>query len=153
MKYIDVDALLSKLPDDLPYKASVKRVLIQAPTVDVVPKSEYDAVVSAVDNSTKEFLKLHDDYQEAKREVERLENILNSYALQYGTVKDQHEVIEKAKADEVEVVRCKECKHWRDTSYDTVTEPHWGECRKPLGDYRYCETAEKDFCSYGERKE
>lgn len=42
------------------------------PTADVVPKSEYDAAVSALDNSTKEFLKLHDDYQEAKSEVERL---------------------------------------------------------------------------------
>lgn len=39
-------------------------------TADAVPKSEYDAVVSALDNSTKEFLKLHDDYQEAKSEVE-----------------------------------------------------------------------------------
>lgn len=35
-RYIDADNLLSKLPDDLPYKASVKRVLVQAPTVDVV---------------------------------------------------------------------------------------------------------------------
>ena len=35
-KYIDADALLNNLPDDLPYKASVKRVLIQAPTADVV---------------------------------------------------------------------------------------------------------------------
>ena len=33
------------------------------------------------------------------------------------------------------------------------TEAHWGECRKPLGDYRYCETAENDYCSYGERRE
>ena len=39
-RYTDVDALLNKLPDDLPYKASVKRVLIQAPVADVVPKSE-----------------------------------------------------------------------------------------------------------------
>lgn len=39
------------------------------PAADVVPKSEYDAVVSAVDNSTKEFLKLHDTYQEQKTEV------------------------------------------------------------------------------------
>lgn len=37
---------------------------------DVVPKREYDAVVSVVDNSTKEFLKLHDAYQDAKREAE-----------------------------------------------------------------------------------
>lgn len=35
-RYIDADALLNNLPDDLPYKASVKRVLIQAPTTDVV---------------------------------------------------------------------------------------------------------------------
>lgn len=37
---------------------------------DVVPKSEYDAVVSAVDNSTKEFLNLHDAYQSQKREFD-----------------------------------------------------------------------------------
>ena len=36
MSYIEREALLSRLPDDLPYKASVKRVLMQAPTVDVV---------------------------------------------------------------------------------------------------------------------
>ena len=36
MRYIDADALLNNLPDDLPYKASVKRVLIQAPTENVV---------------------------------------------------------------------------------------------------------------------
>lgn len=35
-KYIDADKVLQCLPDDLPYKASVKRVLIQAPTADVV---------------------------------------------------------------------------------------------------------------------
>ena len=63
------------------------------------------------------------------------------------------EVLEEAPtADVVEVVRCRDCVHWKDTCYDTVTENHWGECRKPLGDYRYCETAEDDYCSYGERK-
>ena len=36
MRYIDADELLTRLPEDLPYKASVKRVLIQAPTADVV---------------------------------------------------------------------------------------------------------------------
>jgi DNA-directed RNA polymerase subunit RPC12/RpoP len=34
-RYIDADKLLNNLPNDLPYKASVKRVLIQAPTTDV----------------------------------------------------------------------------------------------------------------------
>ena len=35
-RYIDADKVLNNLPDDLPYKASVKRVLIQAPEEDVV---------------------------------------------------------------------------------------------------------------------
>ena len=35
-RYIDADELLNRIPDDLPYKASVKRVLTQAPTADVV---------------------------------------------------------------------------------------------------------------------
>ena len=70
-RYIDADELLNKLPDDLPYKASVKRVLMQAPTAEVVAESE----------------------------VERLKHILNSYALQYGTVTDQHEVIDKVKTE------------------------------------------------------
>ena len=35
-KYINADELLQMLPDDLPYKASVKRVLIQAPAANVV---------------------------------------------------------------------------------------------------------------------
>lgn len=34
-----------------------------------------------------------------RAEVERLEQILNSYALQYGTVKDQQEVIDKIKRE------------------------------------------------------
>lgn len=34
-----------------------------------------------------------------KNEVERLERMLNSYALQYGTVVDQQKVIEKAKSE------------------------------------------------------
>ena len=41
-RYIDADELLQNLPDDLPYKASVKRVLIQAPTANVVPRVEVD---------------------------------------------------------------------------------------------------------------
>ena len=34
-KLVDVDKLLYALPDDLPYKSSVKRVLIQAPNAVV----------------------------------------------------------------------------------------------------------------------
>lgn len=36
MRLIDADEVLRSLPDDLPYKDSVRRVLIQAPTVDAV---------------------------------------------------------------------------------------------------------------------
>lgn len=34
MRLIDADALLRSLPDDLPYKGSVRRVLMQVPEVD-----------------------------------------------------------------------------------------------------------------------
>ena len=34
-RYIDAEELLHRLPDHLPYKASVRRVLIQAPSADV----------------------------------------------------------------------------------------------------------------------
>ena len=37
MRLIDGDALLRALPDDLPYKGSVRRVLMQVPEVDAVP--------------------------------------------------------------------------------------------------------------------
>ena len=70
-RYIDADALFIKLPNDLPYSASVKRVLLQAPTEDVVPREE----------------------------VDHLRHVLDSYALQYGTVKDQHAVIDRIKAE------------------------------------------------------
>ena len=52
-RYINADVLLKKLPDDLPYKASVKRVLIQAPTADVVPKSEVKALKNQVNRLQK----------------------------------------------------------------------------------------------------
>ena len=41
-EYKDIDEILKKLPDDLPYKASVKRVLMQAPAADVVPREALD---------------------------------------------------------------------------------------------------------------
>lgn len=55
-------------------------------------------------------------------------------------------------ADVVEVVRCKDCKHWNNKGYDTILEIYWGECLKSFEDYRCCETAENDYCSCGERK-
>ena len=54
-QYKDIDAILNSLPDDLPYKASVKRVLIQATTADVVPKSEVEVWKSASEQLYKEM--------------------------------------------------------------------------------------------------
>ena len=42
MRMIDADALLRALPDDLPYKGSVRRVLMQAETVDAVVHGRWD---------------------------------------------------------------------------------------------------------------
>lgn len=56
-------------------------------------------------------------------------------------------------ADVVEVVRCKDCRHWNSSRYDAILESAWGECRKSFEDYHCCETTENDYCSYGERKE
>lgn len=36
MRLIDADNVLARLPDDLPYKASVRRVLMQTENVDAV---------------------------------------------------------------------------------------------------------------------
>lgn len=58
----------------------------------------------------------------------------------------------KQSENTVEVIRCKDCEYWTEVSFDAITEWHWGECRKPLGDYRDCDTAEHDFCSYGKAK-
>lgn len=37
MRLIDADDILARVPDNLPYKASVRRVLMQAEEVDAVP--------------------------------------------------------------------------------------------------------------------
>ena len=96
--YINKKALLDFARNHIGGKIDANDIA-RFPCADVAPKSEYDAVVSAVDNSTKEFLKLHDKYQDQKTEIERLERICNSYAMQYGTVTDRQKVIDEAKAE------------------------------------------------------
>jgi tRNA G26 N,N-dimethylase Trm1 len=61
--------------------AQILEAILNAPTADVVPKSEVEKLES---------------------EIERLKHILNCYALQYGTVKDQQDVTEQ----------CPDCKHF-----------------------------------------
>lgn len=60
-------------------------IAFQKATADVVPKSD-------VEKQKLEIWRL-------EGEIERLKRICHSYALQYGTVKDQQAVIDKAKAD------------------------------------------------------
>ena len=55
-RYIDADALLESMPDDLPYKGSVKRVLMQAHSADVAPKSEVDYWMDTTANARREIL-------------------------------------------------------------------------------------------------
>ncbi|MBO5969302.1 MAG: hypothetical protein J6S14_12480 [Clostridia bacterium] len=50
-----------------------------------------------MDRARKNYFALKDRAEKSEAEVERLERILNSYALQYGTVTDQQKVIDEAK--------------------------------------------------------
>ena len=79
-RYIDADALMEKIRRcefditgrGIVYDAGeVQSIINFMPATDVAPKSD----------------------------VERLESICHSYALQYGTVTDQQKVIDKAKAE------------------------------------------------------
>lgn len=49
--------------------------------------------------------------------------------------------------DAVEVVRCKDCKHWRGDHPEWFQEPGCGSCVECLMD-----TKEDFYCAYGERK-
>ena len=52
-------------------------------------------------------------------------------------------------AEVVEVVRCKDCKHWK--RMDNLPE-HYGECLDSVFGYWYCAPREDFFCKNGERR-
>ena len=103
-KYINTDELLKTLPDDLPYKASVKRVLIQAPEADVAPRSEVDRLVAELEEKSNRLREILPIVAEIKAEVAREifeeieENaqvltvdgdfLINVYA--YNSIKEKH---------------------------------------------------------------
>ena len=77
MRYIDADALLNMLPDDLPYKASVKRVLMQAPTADVDDRinhltSKTEAQEAVIKELTKALDKAIHDADRYKRKLDEM---------------------------------------------------------------------------------
>ena len=89
-RYIDADALLSKMPDDFPYKSSVKRVLMQATAADVVPKSEVARLEQDVTRLVQENEDLKDSnehlavmLEETKIELEAMRGAANSYKMHY----------------------------------------------------------------------
>ena len=56
----------------------------------------------------------------------------------------------KCKADYMEVVRCKDCKYWKQHFEQNMGQCY---CNQWENDYFYCLTKDIDFCSYGERKD
>lgn len=83
-RYFDGDALLSKMPDDLPYKASVKRVLMQAQEADVAPKSEVEELLMRLTHA-------YEKIDIAEDEVERLEQDVTRLEQENETLKDSNE--------------------------------------------------------------
>ena len=81
-EYKDIDEILKTLPDDLPYKASVKRVLIQAPTADVVPRSE-------VDQWYHEYHVIKDELKQEKMYHKETEKLADKYCAELQTAKTE----------------------------------------------------------------
>ena len=53
-------------------------------------------------------------------------------------------------APSIDIVRCKECKHWERLNYEAPKEG-WCDDEMPYSDGRWVDA--DDFCSYGERRE
>ena len=108
-EYKDIDEILKKLPDDLPYKASVKRVLIQAPAADIVPRSEVkelirenESLAKTVNEASELIRKLRSKVEKSKTEVAReifaeIENIFGKHMLWYRFTEEQYQKYEKLK--------------------------------------------------------
>lgn len=130
MRLIDADNL--KIPNDAPYKASVKRVVAQQPTVEAVPKSYAEQIRWERDIAVKQ---------------------LNEIGCQFGQKMDEV----KKKLEAVPVVHCKECKNWHKDTCWCDKHSHFidsdGEFCHPWESSNWKMFDENDFCSYGEMKE
>ena len=65
---------------------------------------------------------------------------------------DDTEVVEQFidTAPSIDIVFCKECKHWERLNYEAPKEG-WCDDQMPYSDGRWVDA--NDFCSYGERRE
>lgn len=70
-RYADIDTILNELPDDLPYKASVKRVLMQASEADVVPRFEAENYKSIAEYQQKLSIDRYFEIKQLKQELDR----------------------------------------------------------------------------------
>ena len=88
------------------------------------------------------------DANKLKRKVQRVatEAWMMKLTSSVETVLNQFlDYIEEAPS--IDIVRCGECKHWRE--YET-----WSECERWTGNpYESAKTKADDFCSYGSRSE
>ena len=77
----------------------------------------------------------------------------SSYANGLLAAADQLKKMESA--DVATVVRCKDCKYWRHTFHDPITNYDCGACLCNQWEFadEFANTTSNDFCSYGERKE
>ena len=78
-------------------------------------------------------------------------------SIDYGmfTLGIQQAVDEQPTVDAVEVVRCRNCRKWKNRGKDEILDTEIGrcDCSHWKNDYYNIETEADDFCSYGERKE
>lgn len=145
MRLIDADAALRSLPDDLPYKDSVRRVLIQAPTVDVVQITRCVDCESARELTQHESLYLADGVLICTN-CEVSENcrlpVWPQHFCGYGRQKNGGE---DDAVEVVPIVRCENCLYWMSDA---------NECES----WEWCKMLNTDmpadgFCKYGARKE
>ena len=82
------------------------------------------------------------------------EKIAEKHGIPFGDLVDTFAEIPAA--DVVEVVRCKDCKHYAAMVTDTVSgeleTATWGICTKPWFNSDEYDVHEDDYCSYSERK-
>lgn len=89
------------------------------------------------------------EYIEREKLLEELKKIpayFDSGDIRYGVGISINQVKEQPTANAVEVVRCKDCRHWGGVIFGNL-------CRRFSGSCMRNETRADDFCSYGELKE
>ena len=124
---------------------------IAAQATDLADKAIVDCIVQTAKEAgitdlyllDKNFIRLA--IMSAIEDTQNYKASFEQVAEKYSKIQDK-----MLNGDLVEVVRCKDCKHW---SYAQSINRH--ECNIFNGAYDWIgyPTKEKDFCSYGERKE